>query len=95
MSYRKSACLVALVFVALAPFCHLPVGHGSFTSVYGPHAPLREFRFCSQLMRSVTAIAILSGIYLPLGFDRNGLESGTRFGLSVIAASSPIPTLRC
>lgn len=84
-----------VIFVAVAPFSHLPAGHGSFTSVYGPHAPLREFRFSSQLMRSVTAIAILSETYLPLGFDHNGLESGTKFGLSVIDTSSPIPSLRC
>lgn len=95
MSYRKSVCLVILIFVALAPFFLLPVGHGSFTSVYGPHTPLREYRTSSQLMHAVSAIAIFLRAYPPVGFNPTYSESDAEPGLSVIVTSSLISTLRC
>lgn len=95
MSHRKSICLVIVIFVALAPFLHLPVGHGSFTSVYGPHTPLREYRTSSQLMHSVTAVVILARAYPLAEFDRAHVRSDEEPALSVIATASWIPTLRC
>lgn len=88
-------CLLVLIFVALALFCHLPVGHGSFTSVYGPHTPLREYRISLQLMHAVTTIAIISRSCLPVGSDPTGPGMDAEPALSVTDATSSIPTLRC
>jgi len=95
MSWRKSVCLPILLFVALAPFCQLPVGHGSFTSVYGPHTPLQEYGISLRLTHAMAAMAILVRACLPVGSDRTHSESDAEPELSVIDRSSLISILRC
>jgi hypothetical protein len=86
---RKLICLLALVFIALASFCLVPAGHGPYSVVYGPRAPLRAYRASLQLMQAIIAIEIVSLMRREL---RPGCANLMHFGNDP-SAFLPLPSL--
>ena len=58
MSLRVAICVTLILLIALLLFSPVPVGRGSFSSVYGPATTLRAYRAALQL-QSVVADAFI------------------------------------
>lgn len=92
---RKLICLLALVFIALASFCLVPAGHGPYSVVYGPRAPLRAYRASVQLMQAIVAIEIVSLMRPELQLGRANLMHFANGQSAFPPLPSLISTLRC
>lgn len=57
----------------MASLCLVPAGHGPYSAVYGPKAPLRAYRASLLLMQALVAVVLVSVILpgLPQGFTHS------------------------
>lgn len=95
VSPRKLICLLALVLIALASFCLVPAGHGPYSVVYGPRAPLRAYRASVQLMQAIVAIEIVSLMGPELQSGRANLMHFSNDRSAFLPLPSLISLLRC
>jgi len=92
---RRAITLLLLVCIALASLCLVPAGHGPYSVVYGPRAPLRAYRASLQLMQAVVAIVIVSMAVPILRFWRSRFTHVTPDDSAPAALFSSTAILRC
>lgn len=93
---RKALCLLVLVFVLLASFCLVPVGHGPSSVVDGAKTAFRAYRASLQLRSAVATTVIILFMANLLALSRpaySDLDADSR--LASTNPSSTISTLRC
>ena len=87
--------LLLLVCIALASLCLIPAGHGPYSVVYGPRAPLRAYRASLQLRQAVVAIVMVSMAMPILQFWRSHSARITSDDSAPVALFSLTSILRC
>ena len=92
---RKLICLLALVLIALASFCLVPAGHGPYSAVYGPKAPLRAYRASLQLIQALVAFVIVSLTRLELRLGSTYSFHLSHHRPAFLPLPSLISALRC
>ena len=95
MTVHNWVCLFLLALIIMASLCLIPTGHGPYSAVYGPKAPLRAYRASLLLMQALVAIVVLTR-NLPMpppGFTHSA--SVGHDSLALAHFSSLPSTLRC
>jgi hypothetical protein len=59
MSTRVAICVTLAVLIAMLALCPVPIGHGPFSTVYGPATAFRAYRAALQLQFAFAAILLL------------------------------------
>lgn len=95
MNSRRGISLLLLVCIVLASLCLIPAGHGPYSVVYGPRAPLRAYRASVQLMQAMVAIVVVSVASIALSFSRPVVFSIFDDDSSIAPGLSALSVLRC
>jgi hypothetical protein len=95
MAFRTAICVALILLIALVSFAPVWVGHGPFSSVYGPATTFRAYRAALQLQSALAAILLVLFNFAALGsllLESRALAAARDANISPLSVSA---ILRC